>query len=698
MSEPLHRLGPLQSGTLNNSLWHTLLMPEKRTFFSACPRDCYDTCALYAHVINGKLESVEGRMDHALTRGALCRKGQMALDYVYSRDRLRHPMRRVGKKGSGKFERISWDEAYRLMIRELEEAIRGYGPSSILPYMYAGHMGVLNRYYPYRFFNRLGASEILYTICSEAGKQALRLHYGTSAGMDPEDLVNSSLIVVWGFNPAWTAQHIYSLAKKSKARMITVDPIRSETASRSDMHLQPNPGTDSALALGVVNYAVSHGLVDYKFISEHTVGFDGLKAASAPFTGEKVAATCGISEGEFKSFAAEYCSSKPAAILIGLGIQRNTNGGEMVRAIGMLPAVTGNLGVRGGGFFYSNSDYFTVDMNIVKSAEADIGKARRRINMVKLGEALLDRDLDPPIKLLYVYNSNPAAVCPDLNKVFEGLAREDLFTIVHDLFMTDTAQMADLVLPATSYFETFDIQFTYGGLYVALNERAIEPLWECKSNFQLFSELSARMGFNDLVEEPEKLAERLLRSGSGYMEGITLEELRQRGFVRLRTPSVPHVAFGDLRFPTPSGRVEIRSSLADVQGLPPVPTSTLVEGELPIRLITPFHRDLHKSQYFNIGAIFAKRDQEIEMSPADLEERGLADGDRVLVWNDRGNCVMKARASEKVRKGVALSYGIPWPMLVEGGRTPNFTTSSAISDIGGCSTFHTNYVEVSKLA
>uniref|UniRef100_A0A7C3J3J4 Molybdopterin oxidoreductase family protein n=1 Tax=Candidatus Methanomethylicus mesodigestus TaxID=1867258 RepID=A0A7C3J3J4_9CREN len=673
-------------------------MPEKRRFFAACPRDCYDTCALYAHVSDGRLESVEGRREHGLTRGALCRKGQKALDYVYSEERLKHPMRRTGKKGSGSFENISWDKAYDLIIEKIQESISDYGPSSILPYMYAGHMGILNRYYPYRFFNRIGASEILYTICSEAGKQALRLHYGTSAGMDPEDLVNSSLIVFWGFNPAWTSQHIYAMAKRSGARTIAIDPVRSQTAAHSDVHLQLTPGTDAALALGVVKYAIDNDLVDIKFINDHTIGFEGLKAASEPFTSEKVAALCGIRQDEFVSFASEYCRSKPAAILIGLGIQRNINGGDMVRAIGLLPAVTGNLGVRGAGFFYSNSDYFTVDLNLVKSAEADLGKQRRRINMVKLGGALLDRELDPPIKMLYVYNSNPAAVCPDLNRVFEGLAREDLFTVVHDLFMTDTAEMADLVLPATSYFETFDIQFSYGGLYVALNEKAIEPIGECKSNYQVFSELSARMGFHDLVEDPEELAEKVLASGTYYMVGITLDELKQHGFARLKTPEIPHTAFGDLKFPTPSGKVEISSSLAVAQGLPPVPAHTAVTGSFPLRLLTPFHRDLHKSQYFNIGSIFGAKDQEIEMNPSDMEERGLSDGDRVLVWNDRGDCIMKVRLSAKVRKGVALSYGIPWPKLVEGGRTANFTTSSAVSDIGGCSTFHTNYVEVSKLA
>lgn len=666
------------------------MVAEKRVY-ATCPRDCYDTCAMYAYVDKeGRLAKVEGRKNHGLTKGFLCRKGQLILDWVYSPDRLRYPMKRAGPKGGGRFQKITWDETFRTIINNLKKTVKEYGPTSVLPYEYAGHMGVISRYYPYRFFNRLGATQLLYTICSEAGKKALTYHYGTPAGMDPEDVPNSRYVVFWGFNPAWTSLHLYTLVKNSKAKMVVVDPVKSETAEHADLHIQPRPGTDSALALGVVNYAIVNGLYDKKFIEGYTYGFNQLRTAVKEYTPEKVCDICDLDEEEFRSFAKEYGTSKPAAILMGLGLQRNVNGGEMVRAISLLPAITGNIGVRGGGFFYSNSSYFTIDWKRIKGR----GKERRKINMIKLGEALLDNRLKPPIKFLFVYNSNPAAVCPDQNKVRKGLSREDLFTVVNDLFLTDTAEFADIVLPATSYFETFDIQFTYGGLYVALNERAVEPLGECKSNAEVFTELSKRMGFDDIVEDPEVIAEGALKTGTGYMKGITLRELKGKGFVRLRTPTVPHIAFGDLKFNTPTGKIELYSRQAEADGVPPIPAFTETKGDYPIRLITPFHRDLMKSQYYNIKSIYGADEQVVEINKEDASARGIRDGGRVRIFNQRGDCIMRAKISGKVKRGIALSYGIAWPKLVEGKRTSNFTTSSHTADLGGGSAYHTNYVYI----
>lgn len=667
-------------------------MPERRVF-STCPKDCYDTCAMYSYVgDDGRIVRVEGRSDHGLTKGFLCRKGQRILDWVYSSDRLKFPMKRVGPKGSGRFGRISWDEAFDLIVQNLNNVIKTFGPQSVLPYEYAGHMGLLSRYYPHRFFNQIGASQLEYTICSETGKRALTYHYGTYAGMDPEDVANSKYVVVWGFNPAWTSVHFYRLIKGSGAKVVVIDPVRSETADHADLYIQLRAGTDSALALGVANYLIGNDLYDKEFVGKFTYGFSNFREAVQQYTPERVSTICGIDKDLFEAFAEEYAQTKPAAILIGLGIQRNINGGEMVRSISLLPALTGNIGRRGGGFFYSNAAYFTVDYQMLKGE----AKERRKINMIKIGEALLDKDLMPPIKFLFVYNSNPAAVCPDLNKVRQGLSREDLFTVVHDLFMTDTADFADLVLPATSYFETFDIHFTYCGLYVAVNEKAIPPIGESKSNFEVFTELAKRMGFHDIVADPEKLADDVLRSGTGLMEGITLERLRLKGFVRLNTPSVPHVAFSDFRFNTPTGKIEFYSKAAERDRLPPIPSYTQVQADYPLRFITPLHRDLNKSQYFNIKSIYPDGKLVLEISQEDAEARNIKDEDLVKVFNIRGECVMVAKISRKVRKGTVLSYGIPWPKMVEGGGTPNFTTSSKVSDMGGGSTFHTNYVEVVK--
>ncbi|MBC7113631.1 MAG: molybdopterin-dependent oxidoreductase [Candidatus Methanomethyliales bacterium] len=661
--------------------------------FSTCPKDCYDTCAMYTHVDDsGRIVRVEGRREHGLTRGFLCNKGQKILDWVYSPDRLKYPMKRKGPKGGGDFERITWKEAMDIIVQNLKRIIKEYGPLSVLPYEYAGHMGLLSRYYPYRFFNKIGASQLEYTICSETGKRALIYHYGTHAGMDPEDIVNSKYVVIWGFNPAWTSLHFFNLIKKSGAKTVVVDPVRSETAERADEHIQLRPGTDSALALGMANYLINNGLYDIEFVEKHTYGFSEYKETIKDYTPERVSSICGIEKSAVEHFAEEYGSTKPAAILIGLGVQRNVNGGEIVRSISLLPALTGNIGIHGGGFFYSSSAYFTVDYDMLKGSTGE----RRKINMIRLGEALLDEELKPPIKFLFVYNSNPAAICPDLNRVREGLSRDDLFTVVHDLFMTDTAEFADVVLPATSYFETFDVHFTYCGLYVSVNEKAIEPIGESRSNYEVFTELARMMGYNDIIEDPERLTDRVLRSGTGFMKGITLERLREKGFMRLNTPSAPHVAFYDLRFNTPSGKIEFYSRAAEADGLPPIPGYTKVDGDYPLRFITPFHRDLLKSQYFNIRSIYSEEWMVIEINKEDAEARGIKDGDLVKVYNKRGSCTMKAKISSRVKKGVVLSYGIPWPKLVRGG-TPNFTTSSAVSDIGGGSTYHTNYVEVEKL-
>jgi anaerobic selenocysteine-containing dehydrogenase len=649
---------------------------------------------MYAHVTEGGvLEGVEARRDHGLTGGFLCKKGQMIRDWVYSPERLLYPMKRAGPKGSGRFERITWDEAFESIEAEMKKTIADHGPEAILPYEYAGHMGVISRYYPYRLFNRIGASELQYTICSESGKRALSYHYGTSAGMDPEDVVNSKYVVVWGFNPAWTGQHIFRQIMRAKAKRVVVDPIRSETAERADLHIQLRPGTDSALALGIIRYAVKNGLYDEEFVSRYTHGFDELCSSVATYDPERVCGICGITLRDFNAFAEGYCTTKPAAILMGFGLQRNVNGGEMVRAISLLPAITGNIGISGGGFFYSNSPYFTVDLENLKGTRP----GRRSINMIKLGEALLAKDLKPPIKFLFIYNTNPAAVCPDLNKVREGLSREDLFTVVHDLFLTDTADYADIVLPATSYFETFDIQFAYGGMYVALNEKAIAPLGESMSNADVASELMRRMGHSDLVEEPETLARRLLESGRRYMKGVTLNELKREGFVRLRTPRVPHIAFEDHVFYTPTGKIELSSTFAEMNGIPPVPGYAGTKGRYPLRLLSPFHRDLSKSQYHNIPSIFSAKGQVVEISPEDAEMRNVKSGDMVKIFNERGDCTMRAMISTRVKRGVSLTYAIPWPKLVEGRKTVNFTTSSRASDLGGGSTFHTNYVEIERV-
>lgn len=662
---------------------------------------------MLTYVKQGKIVKVKGDPNHPLTQGFLCSKAERYIDYVYGKDRILYPHKRDGKKGEGKFKRISWDEAYSIVTKNLKHIEKQYGAEAVLPYNYSGNLAsVVNNCFPYRFFHKYGSSVLLLTLCSAAGKVALDYTYGTYSGMDPLELLNSRLIIAWGSNAAWTNLHGFNLVRKARknnqATFIVIDPVKTETALEADLHLQPYPGTDSALALAIMNVIISKGLHDKEFVDNHTVGFSKLAERVGEYPPERGAKITGIATSDIVKVAELYASVKPAAIHVGLALQRNVNGGEMVRAISCLPALTGNLGNRGAGFIYSNTQYKPIDLDAMQGVSLGAEKRRRVVNMIKLGEVLLDYDLKPPIKMLFVLNSNPAAVCPDQNKVRQGLGREDLFTVVHDVLFTDTVDYADVVLPATTFFEQEDVDFSYYGLYVSINEKAIDPLGESKSNHQLFAELANRMGYTEkpLLETTEEVMDSIFQSRHPWLREITLELLKKEGFAHLTTPTVPYIAFEEKRFKTPSGKVEFYSQKALKDGYDPLPTYTPTKRDrrYPIRLITPLSKYLIHSQFHNVPMIRKWiGEPTIEINRKDAAKRCVKDRNWVSIENQRGKCKVRAKISDRVKEGAAVAVSALWPKLSPDGKNVNFTTSDKEADMGGNSTFHTNYVEIRRV-
>jgi anaerobic selenocysteine-containing dehydrogenase len=677
--------------------------PAEKIFRSTCPRNCYDACSMLTHVRDGVVVKIEADREHPITQGFLCSKGGVYLEYLYSKDRILHPLKRIGEKGEGKFERISWEEAFAVITEKLRRIAEEYGPEAVLYYDFSGTMGVVNRFFPHRFFSRYGSSRLGWTLCNEAGRVGISYVYGAAHGMDPLDMLNSKLIVFWGFNPAWTNIHGLNLAlhaKRERGAMIAVvDPLRTETADIADLHVRPKPGTDGVLAYGIMNVLVDEGLYDRDFVRDYTHGFEALRSRLSAFPPSKVEEVTSVPADQVVEFARTWAARRPSCLQIGYGMQRNLNGGEMVRAVSCIQALTGNIGVSGGGFLYSNSRYFGLDLGWMEALHLS-PKGRRTINMVKLGEALTSEELRPPIKMLFVFNSNPAAVCPNQGLVRKGLAREDLFTVVHDLFPTDTVDYADLVLPAPSFLEYEDIFFSYYSLYASINEKAIEPLGESLSNIDLFRELAKRMGYmeSELLEDADQVIDQVLSRGNPLLTGITREELRRRGYIHLNTPKVPHIAFEDRVFPTPSGKVEFYSERALADGYDPVP-SCVVAPDVPgmFRLLTPLSKYLLHSQFHNLPRVRELLGgPSLEISREDASELGIKDGDTVSVQNERGSCTLTARLSDTVSKGLLASYSSFWPKLSPDRRNVNFTTPDRTADMGGNSAYHSNYVKVVK--
>ena len=687
---------------------------------AVCPHDCPDTCSMIVGVRDGVAVDLRGDRDHPLTRGFLCQKVANYLDRTYHPERLRYPLRRVGPKGQREFARISWDQA----IAEIAQRFRSIaaspdGPQAILPYSYAGTMGLLQgSSLDRRFFHRLGASLLDRTICATAGAAGCDLTLGTRAAIDPLAVRHSRYIVNWGSNTSVTNSHLWALmhqARKAGARIVTIDPYRSPTAARSDWWLPIRPGTDAALALAVIHVLFRDNLADHDYLQRYCLGAELLRQrVLTEYAPAQVAPIVGLSVEQIEQFANELGTARtryggPALIRLNYGLQRHRGGGMAVRTICCLPAVTGDWRYPGGGALLSTSRLFGLDTAALERPDL-IPPGTRTINMVQLAEALHGQLPGPPVRALYVYNSNPAAVCPDQSRVLAGLAREDLFTVVHEQFLTDTAEFADIVLPATTQLEHFDLHNAYGHLYLAVNNPAIAPLAEAKCNNDVFRLLAEAMGFErDLFAiSDEDLARLALREGQAdrdeQLAGITLDRLRAEGPLRLNLP-VDYAPFATGQFPTPSGKCELYSPRLAAMGLDPLPTYTppaedpLTRPDLaarfPLQLLTPPAPSFLNSTFVNLDEQRRSAGEPtVELHPDDAASRGIVHGQRVRIFNDRGSFTARAQVGPTVRPGVAVALGLWWRRYVPERVNCNTTTATTLTDFGAGATFFDNLVQI----
>jgi len=664
-------------------------------------------------VEDGKAVRVAGDPDHPFTNGFLCTKVNRYVERTYHRDRLLYPMRRVGAKGRGQFARITWNEALDEIAERLNE-IRGSadGPQAILPYSYAGTMGsVQGNSIDRRFFHTLGASKLDRTICSTPGTVGMRMTVGANIGADVEGIPESDLVLLWGTNTLTSNPHMWPFvlrAREKGARVIAIDPIRTRTAAQCDEWIAIRPGTDAALALGMMNVIFERGLEDRDFLARHTLGEQELRERARDYPPARVARITGLPEQAIASLAETYGRSHAAFIRVNYGLQRHAGGGMAVRTIACLPAVMGHWRHAGGGVQLSTSANFAFDKQ--KLERPDLSPPVRTINMIRLGEALTTADAGvggPPVRAMIVYNSNPAAVAPDRNVVLRGLAREDLFTVVLEHFQTDTADWADILLPATTQLEHWDIHLSYGHHYVTLNRPAIEPLGEAKPNSEVFRQLARRMqlGEKSLEDDDLTLIRQTIPADHAKFRGVTVDALLERGWMRLSVPT-PYLPFANGEFLTPSGKCEFYSERLKEMGLDPVPTyippyesperdASLV-ARYPLTLISsPAHQFLN-STFVNIDTLRrAAREPECVVHPADAERRGIGAGMRVAIHNDRGAFTAVARVEANIKEGVVWAPSIWWGKLAEDGANANQTTSQRETDMGHGPVFYDNQVEVS---
>lgn len=657
-------------------------------------------------VEDGRAVRMAGDPDHPVTRGFLCTKVAKYLERTYHDDRLLHPQIRVGAKGEGQFRRATWDEALDLIASRLHRVIDEFGPQAILPYSYAGTMGLIQgESMDRRFFHRIGASLLDRTICASAGSEAMNSTYGTRMGPDMPDVANAKLILLWGTNTLTANPHLWPFVREAKqngATTICIDPLRTRTAAACDEHIAIRPGTDAALALSIMHVLFRDGLEDRAYLEEMTLGWEKLRdRVLAEYAPERVASICRIPAETIEHLARRYGTTRPSFIRLNYGLQRHGGGGSAVRAIALLPAVTGAWNDAGGGALLSTSGTFSA-LNVSALHRSDLSPAgTRTINMSRLGEALTRID-DPPVKAMIVYNSNPGAIAPDRENVLAGLRREDLFTVVLEHFRTDTADCADVLLPATTQLEHEDLHKAYGHTYVMYNARAIEPLGEALPNSEIFRRIAARMGLDhpELRDSDEEMMRQALRGMP-----FTLEELRERGSIRLDLPS-PHLPFrSGARLPTPSGRIEIDSARAASWGVDPVPEyvapyeSEERDPELarryPLALISPPAHSFLNSTFVNVASLRrAAGKPTLEIHAEDASARGIADGTRVSIFNDRGAFTAAAVITDRVRPGVVSAPSVWWAKLTDDRANANHTTSQALTDMGGGATFYDNLVDV----
>ena len=681
-----------------------------REVIGACPHDCPDTCSLITTVSDGIAVKVRGNPDHPHTSGVLCAKVSRYPERSYHAQRLLHPLRRIGAKGEGRFERVSWDEALADIAARLG-AIAACDPRAILPYSYAGTMGLVQgESMDRRFFNRIGASRLDRTICASAGAAALEYTLGGKLGMKVEHFAESRLILLWGTNSIGSNLHFWRYAQEAKrrgARLVCIDPRRSETAEKCHEHLALLPGSDAALAYALMHELIVHDWLDHDYLARHTLGWPELRARAMEWPPARAARHCGLPEAQIRALAADigrcFEQGDPVAIRLNYGMQRTRGGGNAVRAVACLPALIGAWRHRAGGLLLSSSGNFPARRSELQRPDllgASVQIEPRTINMSTIGDDLLraaSPEFGPRIEALLVYNSNPVAVAPESGRVIAGFAREDLFTVVLEHFQTDTADYADYVLPATTQLEHWDIHGSYGHTDVLLNRPAIEPLGEARPNTAVFRELAARMGFDDPSFQDDDLT--LCRQAFG--DAVDWERLLEQGHVSLALPDAP---FAEGGFPTPSGLCEFYSARLSEQGLDGLP-QVLDNHEppgsnpaYPLAMISPPARNFLNSTFVNVASL---RDIDgeplIEIHPDDASARGIVDGSTVCVFNDRGRYHCKASVSLRARPGVINGLGIWWRKLGLNGTNVNELTHQRLTDLGRAPAFYDCLVEVGLL-
>jgi anaerobic selenocysteine-containing dehydrogenase len=672
------------------------------TVHAACPHDCPDTCAIRVTVEHGKVVRLQGDPDHPPTHGALCTKVSRYAERSYHAERVLHPLKRVGPKGAGRFERVGWDEALSDIATRLA-SIAARDAQAVLPYSYAGTMGLVQgESMALRFFHKLGASLLDRTICSSAGGEALAATYGGKIGMHVEHYVESRLILIWGSNSIGSNLHFWTdaqAAKRAGAKLVCIDPRRTETAEKCHQHIALLPGTDGALALGLMHELITHDWLDHDYIARHVEqgadGWPALRERALEWPPERVAAVCGITPEEVRQLARDYGTTRPAAIRLNYGMQRVHGGGSAVRLVALLPCLVGAWRERAGGLLLSSSGWFPTDKAALQRPDLLAGRSPRTINMSAIGDALLHEGsaaFGPRIEALVVYNSNPVAVAPESGKVVQGFAREDLFTVVLEHFLTDTADHADYVLPATAQLEHLDVHSSYGHTYVLVNEPAVAPLGEARSNTQIFRALAARMGFDEpcFADSDEQIAR------VAFGRHIRFDDLREHGWVKLPLPEAP---FAEGGFQTPSGRARVGvpglgvpDFVANYESAQSAPQ---LAARYPLAMISPPARNFLNSSFVNVKSL---RDIEgepiVEMHADDAVPRGIASGMTVRVFNQRGEYRCTARVGKRARPGVVNGLGVWWRKLGLDGRNVNQLTHQRLTDIGRGPSFYECLVEV----
>jgi anaerobic selenocysteine-containing dehydrogenase len=701
-------------------------MSDRSRVRGVCPHDCPDTCGFVTTVQNGKAIEFRGDPDHPFTKGFLCQKVSKYLERTYHRDRVLYPMRRTGKKGQAVFERVSWDDAIAEIATKLRICIASSaGPESILPYSYAGTLGKIQAgSLDYRFFHRIGASLLDRTICATAGAAGCDVTLGTRAVIDPESLLHSRMIVNWGSNTAVTNSHLWAImhqARKRGARIITIDPSKNQTARKSDQWIGLRPGTDGAFALGMMHILFRNGWVDQDYLDRYCLGTEQLKKRVLEYTPEKVSQITSVPIEVLEAFTDEYAHANekfggPSLLRINYGLQRHGGGGMAVRTICCLPAITGAWRHIGGGALLSTSKLFPWNNADLQRPDL-IPHGTKTINMVQLPEALLGELPGQQVNCLIVYGANPASSNPDQQRVIQGLQREDLFTVVHEHFMTDTAKYADIVLPATTQLEHYDVHSGYGHMYVQLNAPAIDPIGESKPNTEFFRLLARAMNFeSELFEvgdlELVKLAIQPKAGTNGYPSAsafseVTIEKLLEGAPIRLNVPK-DYAPFAKGGFGTPSGKCEFYSESMKQRGMDPLPTyipphedpqtQPELAAKYPLQMITPPEAGFLNSLFANLESIRNDYPEpKLEIHPRDAVPRNLHSGAWVEVKNDRGSFQARAVVTEEIQPGVVASYGLRWSEHSPDGKNCNSISSTKLTDLGGGATFFDNLVEVCHL-